>query len=277
MSQRSILITGCSSGIGLAAARSLRARSWRVFASCRNPDDCKRLIAEGFESPRIELRDAESIREGLHEVLQATGGTLDALFNNGARGMPGAVEDLPANGLRDLMESNVIGWHDLTRQVIPVMRAQGHGRIVQNSSVLGYVPMRYRGAYVASKHAVEGLTDSMRIELRDTPIHVSLIEPGPITSDMRKNNAAQFFEWIDWENSAFADDYRNGLVKRFSEKKDGLDPFELPAEAVCNKLIHALEANRPRARYRVTTPAHIMNVFRRILPTSLLDWVIAKA
>jgi len=277
MSQRSILITGCSSGIGLAAARSLRARSWRVFASCRNPDDCKRLIAAGFESPRIELRDAESIREGLHEVLQATGGTLDALFNNGARGMPGAVEDLPANGLRDLMESNVIGWHDLTRQVIPVMRAQGHGRIVQNSSVLGYVPMRYRGAYVASKHAVEGLTDSMRIELRDTPIHVSLIEPGPITSDMRKNNAAQFFEWIDWENSAFADDYRNGLVKRFSEKQDGLDPFELPAEAVCNKLIHALEANRPRARYRVTTPAHIMNVFRRILPTSLLDWVIAKA
>jgi NAD(P)-dependent dehydrogenase (short-subunit alcohol dehydrogenase family) len=277
MSQRSILITGCSSGIGLAAAHSLRARGWRVFASCRHPDDCKRLISEGFESPRIELRDAESIREGLHGVLQATGGTLDALFNNGARGLPGAVEDLPANGLRDLMESNVIGWHDLTRQVIPVMRAQGHGRIVQNSSVLGYVSMRYRGAYVASKHAIEGLTDSMRIELRDTPIHVSLIEPGPITSDMRKNNAAQFFEWIDWENSAFAEDYRNGLVKRFTEKQDGLDPFELPAEAVCNKLIHALEANRPRARYRVTTPAHIMNVFRRILPTSLLDWVIAKA
>jgi len=277
MSQKSILITGCSSGIGLAAARNLRARGWRVFASCRSPDDCKRLNAEGFDSPRIELRDDESIHSGLQEVLEATGGTLDALFNNGARGMPGAIEDLPAAGLRDLMESNVIGWHDLTRQVIPVMRAQGYGRIVQNSSVLGYVSMRYRGAYVASKHALEGLTDSMRIELRDTPIHVSLIEPGPITSDMRKNNAAQFFEWIDWENSAFAEDYRNGLVKRFTAKQEGLDPFELPAEAVCNKLIHALEANRPRARYRVTTPAHMMNVFRRLLPTSLLDWVIAKA
>jgi NAD(P)-dependent dehydrogenase (short-subunit alcohol dehydrogenase family) len=277
MSQKSILITGCSSGIGLAAAHSLRARGWRVFASCRNPDDCKRLNAEGFDSPRIELRDAASIHAGLQEVLAATGGTLDALFNNGARGMPGAIEDLPTDGLRDLMESNVIGWHDLTRQVIPIMREQGHGRIVQNSSVLGYVSMRYRGAYTASKHALEGLTDSMRIELRDTPIHVSLIEPGPITSDMRKNNAAQFFEWIDWENSVFAEDYRHGLVKRFTAKQEGLDPFELPAEAVCKKLIHALEANRPRARYRVTTPAHIMNVFRRVLPTSLLDWVIAKA
>lgn len=235
------------------------------------------MISEGFESPHIELRDSASIRSGLHEALKATGGTLDALFNNGARGMPGAIEDLPADGLRDLMESNIIGWHDLTQQVIRVMRAQGHGRIVQNSSVLGYVSMRYRGAYVASKHALEGLTDSMRIELRDTPIHVSLIEPGPITSDMRKNNAAQFFEWIDWENSAFAEDYRQGLVKRFTEKQEGLDPFELPAEAVCKKLIHALEAKHPRARYRVTTPAHVMNVFRRVLPTSLLDWVVSKA
>lgn len=277
MSQKSILITGCSSGIGLAAAHSLRARGWRVFASCRNPDDCERLSAEGFDSPRIELRDAESIRSGLQEVLTATDGTLDALFNNGARGMPGAIEDLPADGLRDLMESNVIGWHDLTRLVIPIMRAQEHGRIVQNSSVLGYVSMRYRGAYVASKHAIEGLTDSLRIELRSTPIHVSLIEPGPITSDMRKNNAVQFFEWIDWENSVFAEDYRKGLIKRFSEKQEGLDPFELPAEAVCRKLIHAVEAKRPRARYRVTTPAHVMSLLKRVLPTSLLDWVIAKA
>ncbi len=247
-----------------------------MFASCRSPDDCARLIEDGFDSPQIELRDSDSIRSGLQEVLKATGGTLDALFNNGARGMPGAVEDLPTDALRDLMESNVVGWHDLTRQVIPVMRAQGHGRIVQNSSVLGYVAMRYRGAYVASKHALEGLTDSLRIELRETPLHVSLIQPGPITSDMRKNNAQQFFEWIDWENSAYSEDYRQGLVKRFSEKNEGLDPFELPAEAVCKKLVHALEAPRPRARYRVTAPAHLMNGLRRILPTTLLDWVVAK-
>jgi NAD(P)-dependent dehydrogenase (short-subunit alcohol dehydrogenase family) len=276
MTQRTILITGCSSGIGLAAAHSLRARGWRVFASCRSSDDCARLIADGFDSPRIELRDHTTIRSGLQEVLQATGGTLDALFNNGARGLPGAIEDLPADGLRDLMESNVIGWHDLTQQVLPVMRAQGHGRIVQNSSVLGYVSMRYRGAYVASKHAIEGLSDSLRIELRGSPILVSLIEPGPITSDMRKNNADQFFEWIDWKNSVHSEDYKKGLVKRFSEKKEVLDPFELPAEAVCKKLIHALESSRPRARYRVTTPAYIMNVLRRVLPTSLLDWVVAK-
>ena len=276
MTQKTLLITGCSTGIGYAAAHAMRDRGWRVFASCRNPEDCARLISEGFDSPRIELRDADSIRTGLQEVLAATDGRLDALFNNGARGLPGAVEDLPTDGLRDLMESNLIGWHDLTRQTIPIMRSQGHGRIVQNSSVLGYVSMRYRGAYVATKHALEGLTDSLRIELRDSPIHVSLIEPGPITSDMRRNNAAQFFEWIDWENSAFAESYRQGLVKRFSNDTTGLDPFELPADAVCKKLAHALEAPKPRARYRVTTPAHAMNMLRRILPTSLLDWVIAK-
>ncbi len=276
MTQKSILITGCSSGIGLAAAHYLKARGWRVFASCRKSEDCARLSAEGFESPRIELRDPESIKAGLEDVLKATGGTLDALFNNGARGLPGAIEDLPADGLRDLMESNLIGWHDLTRQVLPIMRRQGHGRIIQNSSVLGYVSMRYRGAYVATKHALEGLTDSMRIELRGSPIHVSLIEPGPVTSDMRRNNAAQFFEWIDWETSPFAEDYRKGLVKRFTSPTQGLDPFELPPEAVCKKLLHALEAPRPKARYRVTTPAYAMNLLRRILPTSLLDWVIAK-
>lgn len=276
MTQKSILITGCSTGIGLAAALYLKARGWRVFASCRNPEDCARLIDDGFESPRIELRDPDSIQAGLQEVLQATGGTLDALFNNGARGLPGAIEDLPTEGLRELMETNLIGWHDLTRQVIPVMRAQGHGRIVQNSSVLGYVSMRYRGAYVASKHALEGLTDSLRIELRDSPIHVSLIEPGPVTSDFRRNNAVQFFEWIDWENSVFAESYRKGLVKRFSDETQGPDPFELPPEAVCEKLLHALEASKPKARYRVTKPAHVMNVLRRLLPTSLLDWVIAK-
>ncbi|CUH50955.1 SDR family NAD(P)-dependent oxidoreductase [Shimia marina] len=276
MSQKSLLITGCSSGIGLAAAQTMRDRGWRVFASCRSQKDCKRLIKQGFESPLIDYCAPDTIRSGLKDVLEATGGTLDALFNNGARGLPGAVEDLPAAGLRTLMESNLIGWHDLTQQVLPVMRQQGHGRIVNNSSVLGYVSLRYRGAYVASKHALEGWSDCLRLELRDTPLHVSLIQPGPITSAMRRNNATQFFHWIDWENSPHAEAYRTGLLKRFSQKNSSLDPFELPASAVCNKLIHALEAPRPRARYRVTKPAHFMNVLRRTLPTEILDWVIAK-
>ncbi len=277
MSEKSILITGCSSGIGLAAAIELRDQGWRVFASCRSREDCNRRRAQGFQSPQIDLCNSASIHDGLKEVLDQTGGTLDALFNNGAKGLPGAIEDLPTEGLRDVFESNLFGWHELTRQVLPVMRAQGHGRIVNNSSVLGYVAMRYRGAYVASKYALEGWSDALRIELRETPIKVVLIEPGPITSDMRRNNAKQFFKWIDWESSVFAAEYRKGLVARFSGPQDGLDPFELPAKAVCAKLHQALNAPRPRARYRVTKPAHIMSLLRRLLPTTLLDWVVAKA
>ncbi len=276
MTKKTILITGCSTGIGLAAARGLRDRGWHVIASCRQQRDCDRLRAEGFLSPLIDYRDGESITKGLAETLAATGGTLDAVFHNGARGLPGAIEDLPTDGFRDLMESNLLGWHDLTRQILPVMRAQGHGRIVLNSSVLGYVSMRYRGAYVSTKHALEGWADSLRIELRDAPIEVSLIEPGPVTSAMRKNNAAQFFEWIDWENSVHANSYSKGLVKRFRSEKQGLDPFELPADAVVDKLIHAIEHPRPRARYRVTKPAHVMNLLRRLLPIKALDWVISK-
>ncbi|TCL01090.1 short-subunit dehydrogenase [Shimia isoporae] len=276
MTKKTILITGCSTGIGLAAARGLRDRGWHVIASCRKQRDCDRLRAEGFSSPLIDYRDTGTITTGLKETLSETGGTLDAVFHNGARGLPGAIEDLPTDGFRDLMESNLLGWHELTRQVLRVMRAQGHGRIVLNSSVLGYVSMRYRGAYVSTKHALEGWADSLRIELRGTPISVSLIEPGPITSAMRKNNAEQFFEWIDWENSVHSDSYRSGLVARFSEDKQGLDPFELPAEAVVEKVRHAIESPRPRARYRVTKPAHLMNFLRRVLPTKILDWVISK-
>ncbi|WP_422048957.1 SDR family NAD(P)-dependent oxidoreductase [Shimia sp.] len=276
MTQKTLLITGCSTGIGLAAAETMKARGWRVFASCRQQEDCDRLIAMGYESPRIDYLDPETIRTGLEEVLAATGGTLDALFNNGARALPGAVEDLPTDGLRDMMESNLIGWHDLTRQVVPIMRKQGHGRIVQNSSVLGYVSMPYRGAYVATKFALEGLSDSLRIELRETPLHVILIEPGPITSNIRTNAAKQFFKWIDWENSPHAEDYRKGLVERLTEEDQTPDKFELPASAVCDKLIHALEAEKPRARYRITFPARLMHVLRRLLSTRALDWVISK-
>jgi len=174
-----ILITGCSSGICHDASHGLRAAGWRVFASCRKAEDCARLMAEGFESPRIDYEDAESIATGLAEVLEATGGTLDALFHNGAYAIPGAVEDLPTGALRQIFEANLFGWHELTRHVIPVMRAQGHGRIVMNSSVLGFVGLKWRGAYVATKHALEGLTDVLRLEMRDTPVKVILIEPGP--------------------------------------------------------------------------------------------------
>ncbi|MEQ9695853.1 SDR family NAD(P)-dependent oxidoreductase [Shimia sp. SDUM112013] len=275
MSTKSVLITGCSSGIGYDAANGLRARGWRVFAACRQEADCETLRAEGFESPRIDYCDPTSIRSGLDSVLAATGGTLDALFNNGAHGLPGAVEDLPTDGLRAIFEANVFGWHDLTRAVIPVMRGQGHGRIVQCSSVLGFVTYPWRGAYVATKHALEGLTDTLRIEMRGTGVEVILIEPGPIPTKIRENSIPHFEKWIDWENSARADQYRNGLLKRLYEAS-GPDPFELPPSAVTAKLVKALESKHPKPRYYVTTATYISGVGRRLLPTRWLDWIIAK-
>ncbi|NOC85752.1 MULTISPECIES: SDR family NAD(P)-dependent oxidoreductase [unclassified Ruegeria] len=272
--QKSILITGCSSGIGLDAAHGMRARGWRVFASCRQQRDCDRLRAQGFESPRIDYTDADSITSGLSHVLEATGGSLDALFNNGAHGLPGAVEDVPTDGLRHIFETNVFGWHELTRQVIPVMREQGHGRIVQCSSVLGLVAFPWRGAYVATKYAIEGLTDTLRLELRDTDIHVVLIEPGPITSKLREKAIPLFEKYIDWENSAIREKYEDSLLKRLYESS-GPDRFELPASAVTDKLAHAAEARRPKPRYYVTTPTYIAGILRRILPTNASDRILS--
>jgi NAD(P)-dependent dehydrogenase (short-subunit alcohol dehydrogenase family) len=272
--QKSILITGCSSGIGLDAAHGMRARGWRVFASCRQQRDCDRLRAQGFESPRIDYIDADSITSGLSHVLEATGGSLDALFNNGAHGLPGAVEDVPTDGLRHIFETNVFGWHELTRQVIPVMREQGHGRIVQCSSVLGLVAFPWRGAYVATKYAIEGLTDTLRLELRDTDIHVVLIEPGPITSKLREKAIPLFEKYIDWENSAIREKYEDSLLKRLYESS-GPDRFELPASAVTDKLAHAVEARRPKPRYYVTTPTYIAGILRRILPTNASDRILS--
>ncbi|MBT8455925.1 MAG: SDR family oxidoreductase [Alphaproteobacteria bacterium] len=275
--EKSILITGCSSGIGYGVAHDLKARGWRVFASCRKAEDCARLVAEGFESPRLDYEDPDSLATGLAEVLAATGGTLDALFNNGAYGLPGAVEDLPTDGLRQIFEANFFGWHDLTRRVIPVMRAQGHGRIVQCSSVLGFIPLHWRGAYVASKHALEGLTDCLRLEMADTDIEVILIEPGPITSDIRKNSIPHFERWIDVEASPRAEQYRRTLLKRLYSEKTTPDPFELPPSAVTAKLLHALESPRPRPRYYVTKPTYAMGLLKRILSTRALDRIISRA
>lgn len=275
MTDKSILITGCSSGIGYAAAHGLRARGWRVFASCRQQADCDRLTAEGFDSPLLDYTDTASIHAALEHVLDATGGTLDALYNNGAHATPGAVEDLPTGALRDIFESNFFGWHELTRAVLPIMRAQGHGRIVQCSSVLGLVTMPWRGAYNASKFALEGLTDTLRIEMRDTPIHIVLIEPGPVTSKIRANSIPYFERWIDWEASPRRDQYESKLRKRLYASS-GPDTFELPPEAVVKKLVHALEAPKPRPRYYVTTPTYISGFLRRILPTRALDWVLAR-
>lgn len=272
---RSILITGCSSGIGYDAAHALKSRGWRVFATCRQQGDCDRLAAAGLESFPLDLASEDSIAAAVEETLTRTGGTLDALFNNGAYACPGAVEDLPRGALREIFETNLFGTHDLTRRLIPTFRKQGHGRVVQNSSVLGIVGAKWRGAYVATKHALEGLTDVMRLEMYGTGIDFILIEPGPIGTRIRHNAIPHFERWIDWENSARRDEY-TALRDRLYKFDQNPDRWELPPSAVTEKLIHALESPRPRARYYVTVPTHFAGFFKRILPTRLLDRVIAK-
>uniref|UniRef100_A0A4W5LCQ8 Uncharacterized protein n=1 Tax=Hucho hucho TaxID=62062 RepID=A0A4W5LCQ8_9TELE len=187
MSSRSILITGCSSGIGLVVAQGLAAKGWRVFATARQAADVVRLQAQGLEALQLDVDDSDSIVQAVAEVLLRTGGTLDALFNNAGYGQPGAAEDVPRAAMRAQFETNVFGAWELMNAVIPVMRRQGHGRILFNSSVLGFAAMKYRGAYNASKYAMEGLCDTLRLELAGSGIAVSLIEPGPIESRFRAN------------------------------------------------------------------------------------------
>lgn len=273
--QRSILITGCSSGIGLDAARTLKARGWRVFATCRQQADCDRLAGEGLESFRLDYEDEPTIGAALGEALSRTGGQLDALFNNGAYAIPSFVEDLPTAALRQIFEANLFGWHTLTRAVLPVMRAQGGGRIVQCSSVLGFAGVRYRGAYVATKFALEGLTDCLRMELRGTPISVHLIEPGPIATNFNPNAFAQYRRWIDPERSPHRDELRR-LEAHFGRPADAPARFKLPPSAVTARLIHALESDRPRARYYVTTPTHVVAIMKRLAPRAWLDGLLAR-
>lgn len=275
--EKSILITGCSSGIGHDAAHGLRRAGWRVFATCRREEDCERLRGEGLESFRLDYTDTASITAAVAEALSRTGGTLGAVFNNGAFACPGAVEDLPTDALRAIFETNLFGYHELARQVIPVMRAQGYGRIVNCSSVLGLVGIRWRGAYVATKFAMEGLSDVLRLEMSDTPIRVVLIEPGPVTSSIRVNAIPHFERWINWRASPRRAQYEAGLLKRLYEHTGKPDRFELPASAVTEKLRAALESPRPKARYYVTVPTHLMGMARRILPGPLLDWVLRRS
>jgi NAD(P)-dependent dehydrogenase (short-subunit alcohol dehydrogenase family) len=273
---RSILITGCSSGIGHDAAHGMRRRGWRVFATCRRPADCERLQAEGLESFVLDLADEGSVAAGAAEALARTGGRLDALFNNGAFASPGLVEDLPRGAYREIFETNLFGQFDLIRQVLPAMRAQGHGRIVNNSSVLGFAALRFRGAYNATKFAMEGLTDTMRLELHGSGIHLILIEPGPVTSMIRAKSIPQFERWVDWKASAQRGFYERAALPRLYAQGGGKDRFELPASAVTSVLARALEADRPRARYRVTTPTKVMHVLKRLLPTRAMDFVARR-
>jgi len=273
-SQKSILITGCSSGIGRCVAQGLKDRGYKVYATARKQQDVNELIKLGFSSVQLDLANSSSIRSAVSSILGETGGKLYALFNNAAYGQPGAVEDLSRNALRDQFEVNLFGTHELTSLIVPVMREQGEGRIIQNSSVLGFVALKYRGAYNSTKYALEGLSDTLRMELKETGIYISLIEPGPIVSNFRKNAYIAYKNYIIKEKSFYRDAY-NEMENRF--KLEGpVVPFTLHPDAVLKKVIHALESKRPKVRYYVTFPTYLFGYLKRVLPAREMDWLLEK-
>lgn len=271
---RPVLITGCSSGIGHCVAHGLHQRGYNVIASARKPKDVEKLRQEGLQCIQLDLDDSDSIEQAVTEALQLGNGTVYALFNNAAYSQPGAVEDLSREALRQQFETNLFGTVELTNKLLPIMRNQGYGRIIQNSSVLGLITLCYRGAYNASKFAMEGLTDTLRQELADTNIHVSLIEPGPIKSRFRANAFAAYQKNINAEHSAHREIYQK--IEQRLQKKGDAAPFTLPPEAVLKKVTHALESSRPRPRYYVTVPTYLFGTLRRLFSTRALDKILLR-
>ncbi len=272
---KTVLITGCSTGIGYVTAHMLRDRGYRVFATARRTESVAMLQAEGFESLQLDLDDSNSIHQAFAEIMRRTNNQLFALFNNGAYGIPGAVEDLSRVALRAQFETNVMGWLELTNLVLPIMRTQGYGRIIQNSSVLGFAAMPFRGAYNASKFAIEGLTDTLRLELMGTQIYVCLIEPGPISTQFRANALKALQKFIPIEQSVHRDKYQ-AVLSRLNKPGPAV-PFTQPPEAVAKRVVEALEAKVPQPRYYVTFPTYLFGFLKRILSIRLLDRILVKA
>ena len=272
--KRAVLITGCSSGIGYDAALTLRKRGYQVIASARKQRDIEKLRQLDLFTVQLDLTNSNSIHNALEATLAHTGGNLYGLFNNGAYGQAGAVEDLSRDNIRQQFETNVFGWMELTNTIIPIMRKQQYGRIIQNSSVLGLIALKFRGAYTASKYAIEGFSDTLRLELYDSNIYISTIEPGPIETKFRENSFKIFKETINVGESVFKEEYVKAEERL--TKKGAAVPFTLPAEAVTAKLIHALESKKPKPRYYVTFPTYLLGTLKRVLSSRALDKLLLK-
>jgi len=275
MTDKNVLITGCSSGIGLHLAQLLKEKGYQVFASARKPEDVQKLTNLGLRGIQLDVADSGSIHAAVKTILKETNGTMYALINNAGFGQPGAVEDLSRHTLRTQFETNLFGLVELTNALLPTMHSQGYGRIIQISSVLGFVAMPFRGAYIASKFALEGISDTLRMELKDTHIAVVLVEPGPILSRFRENSLELFNKNIDSQKSRFHTQYQATLARL--ESKGPAVPFTLGPQAVTKKVLRALECKHPKPRYYVTFPTYLFAYLKRILPTNMLDKLLSKS
>ena len=271
---KTILITGCSSGIGYDAAKTLRNEGWRVFATSKKEVDCNRLRTEGFESFVLDYRNEKTIEKAVSHIKAETNNKLDALFNNGAYALPGAVEDLKRNALREIFEVNFFGQIELMNKLLPSLKNSADGRVINCSSVLGFVALPYRGAYNATKFALEAITDTIRREETGKQVKFILIEPGPIRTNIRKNSVYHFERWIDWEKSDLKETYETGLLNRLYKQDTKVSIFEQEPYHVTKKLLLALNSRRPKKRYYVTYPTHLANIINRLLPTHLQDLLL---
>jgi NAD(P)-dependent dehydrogenase (short-subunit alcohol dehydrogenase family) len=277
--KKTVLVTGCSTGIGRCVAYGLRDKGYIVYPTARKKNDLQALIDDGFEAIALDYSDSQSVESAFNELMQKTNRELYAVFHNGAYGQPGAVEDLTRAVLEAQFSCNVFGWHQLNNLILPVMRQQGYGRIIINSSVLGLVALPMRGAYNASKFALEGLFDTLRMELKNTHIFVSLIEPGPIATEFRANSHKAFEEHIyNNKNILEASAHRHSYektIKRLIHKGKAV-PFTLSPESVLKRVEHALTSDKPKIRYAVTVPTYVFGFLKRILPHRYLDWILLK-
>ena len=275
MKTKNILITGCSSGIGKNVAITLHNKGWRVFATCRSKKDCTFFTKLGIESFPLDLLKEESINCAVNLVKEKTKSQLDVLFNNGAYAIPGAIQDIPRSAMREIFEVNVFGQIDLINKCIPLMMSSESPKIINCSSVLGFISLPYRGVYSATKFSIEALTDAMRRENYHDKLKFVLIQPGPINTSIKQKSLKHFEKWLDWKNSIHKKTYENKVLKRLynNNSKNSLDFFELQPEAVTKILIKILNSKRPKERYKITIPTRIAEIMIKFLPTNVLDWI----
>lgn len=271
MHYKTILITGCSTGIGLQTALYLKQQGFQVFPTARKEKDVEILKKLGFDAFLLDVTKKKTIKRTLKQILEITKGTLDVVFNNAGFGQPGAVEDISTKVLKEQFKTNIFGLHEVTIQVLPIMKKQGYGKIIQHSSVLGIISLKLRGAYNASKYAIEGLSDTLRLELEDTNIQITVLNTGPVTSDFRKNAILKTKENIDIEHSRFKEVY----YKNLNAKKSDV-PFNLPSIAVAKKVEKILTSKQIKPRYYITKATYILGFAKRLLSTKLLDKVLIK-
>ena len=274
MKTKNILITGCSSGIGKNVAITLHNKGWRVFATCRSKTDCTFFTKLGIESFPLDLQKEESINCAVNLVKEKTKSQLDVLFNNGAYAIPGAIQDIPRSAMREIFEVNVFGQIDLINRCIPLMMSSDYPKIINCSSVLGFISLPYRGLYSATKYSIEALTDALRRENYDSKIKFVLIQPGPINTDIKKKSIKHFEKWIDWKKSIHQKTYENKVIKRLynNNYKDSFNSYELQPDEVTKILINVLNSKKPKARYKITIQTKIAQIMTKLLPTNTLDW-----